>query len=158
MQMLIMLSTPRCIAAWLNWPRPMMGSLVLTGSGVAAIYWKDTDSIAAFARDPEHLIAKKKAPRNLVSEFARSSANTAGPISRRPSHRATRVEQLKGDYDAQGSVLLRFGLLRGDGNTIPQNELSLFRRRAKSLHHEENRHARVILSPALYRTASLSSS
>ena len=30
------------------------------GSGVAAIYWKDTDSIAAFSRDPEHLIAKKK--------------------------------------------------------------------------------------------------
>ena len=30
------------------------------GSGVAAIYWKDTNSIAAFSRDPEHLIAKKK--------------------------------------------------------------------------------------------------
>jgi heme-degrading monooxygenase HmoA len=30
------------------------------GSGVSAIYWKDTDSIAAFGRDPEHLIAKKK--------------------------------------------------------------------------------------------------
>ena len=30
------------------------------GSGVAAIYWKDTDLIAAFSRDPEHLIAKKK--------------------------------------------------------------------------------------------------
>ncbi|HEX3340363.1 MAG TPA: antibiotic biosynthesis monooxygenase [Pseudolabrys sp.] len=30
------------------------------GSGVSAIYWKDTDSIAAFARDPEHRIAKKK--------------------------------------------------------------------------------------------------
>jgi heme-degrading monooxygenase HmoA len=24
------------------------------GSGVAAIYWKDRESIAAFARDPEH--------------------------------------------------------------------------------------------------------
>jgi heme-degrading monooxygenase HmoA len=30
------------------------------GSGVAAIYWKDADSIAAFARDPEHVVAKKK--------------------------------------------------------------------------------------------------
>jgi heme-degrading monooxygenase HmoA len=30
------------------------------GSGVAVIYWKDLASIAAFARDPEHLIAKKK--------------------------------------------------------------------------------------------------
>jgi heme-degrading monooxygenase HmoA len=29
------------------------------GSGVAAIYWKDTDSIAAFSRDPEHLAKKK---------------------------------------------------------------------------------------------------
>ncbi|MFO0995426.1 MAG: antibiotic biosynthesis monooxygenase [Alphaproteobacteria bacterium] len=30
------------------------------GCGVAAIYWKDADAIAAFARDPEHAIAKKK--------------------------------------------------------------------------------------------------
>jgi len=30
------------------------------GSGVAAVYWKDHDSILAFARDPEHRIAKKK--------------------------------------------------------------------------------------------------
>jgi len=30
------------------------------GSGVAAVYWKDHESILAFARDPEHLIAKKK--------------------------------------------------------------------------------------------------
>ena len=30
------------------------------GAGVSAIYWKDTDSIAAFGRAPEHLIAKKK--------------------------------------------------------------------------------------------------
>jgi heme-degrading monooxygenase HmoA len=29
------------------------------GSGVAAIYWKDLESITAFARDPEHGIAKK---------------------------------------------------------------------------------------------------
>ena len=29
------------------------------GSGVAAIYWKDLQSIAAFARDPEHVVAKK---------------------------------------------------------------------------------------------------
>jgi heme-degrading monooxygenase HmoA len=30
------------------------------GSGVAVIYWKDLASIQAFARDPEHRIAKKK--------------------------------------------------------------------------------------------------
>ena len=30
------------------------------GSGVAAIYWKDLASIEAFARDPEHAIAKRK--------------------------------------------------------------------------------------------------
>jgi len=30
------------------------------GTGVAAVYWKDEDSIRAFARDPEHLVAKKK--------------------------------------------------------------------------------------------------
>ena len=30
------------------------------GSGVAAVYWKDHESILAFARDPEHRIAKKK--------------------------------------------------------------------------------------------------
>src|SRR5580692_2205255 len=30
------------------------------GSGVAVIYWKDLAAIQDFARDPEHLIAKKK--------------------------------------------------------------------------------------------------
>ena len=30
------------------------------GSGVAVIYWKDLETIEAFARHPEHLIAKKK--------------------------------------------------------------------------------------------------
>jgi heme-degrading monooxygenase HmoA len=29
------------------------------GSGVAVVYWKDHESILAFARDPEHRIAKK---------------------------------------------------------------------------------------------------
>ena len=37
-------------------------SLVILGgrSGVTADYWKDHESILAFARDPEHRIAKKK--------------------------------------------------------------------------------------------------
>jgi heme-degrading monooxygenase HmoA len=30
------------------------------GSRVAVVYWKDHESILAFARDPEHMIAKKK--------------------------------------------------------------------------------------------------
>src|SRR3984893_18333617 len=30
------------------------------GSGVAVIYWKDLATIQAFARHPEHLVAKKK--------------------------------------------------------------------------------------------------
>ena len=30
------------------------------GTGVAAVYWKDRESIAAFARDPGHMIAKRK--------------------------------------------------------------------------------------------------
>jgi heme-degrading monooxygenase HmoA len=30
------------------------------GSGVAVVYWKDEESILAFARDPAHRIAKKK--------------------------------------------------------------------------------------------------
>ena len=30
------------------------------GTGVSAVYWKDLDSVAAFARDPEHRIAKQK--------------------------------------------------------------------------------------------------
>jgi heme-degrading monooxygenase HmoA len=30
------------------------------GSGVAVVYWKDHESILAFARDPEHMIVKKK--------------------------------------------------------------------------------------------------
>jgi heme-degrading monooxygenase HmoA len=40
----------------------MMGSLALSPleALTGRIYWKDTDSIAAFSRDPEHLIAKKK--------------------------------------------------------------------------------------------------
>jgi heme-degrading monooxygenase HmoA len=30
------------------------------GSGVAVVYWKDDESILAFARDREHMIAKRK--------------------------------------------------------------------------------------------------
>jgi heme-degrading monooxygenase HmoA len=30
------------------------------GTGVAVVYWRDHESILAFARDPEHMIAKKK--------------------------------------------------------------------------------------------------
>ena len=30
------------------------------GTGVAAVYWKDRESIAAFARDPAHMVAKRK--------------------------------------------------------------------------------------------------
>ena len=30
------------------------------GTGVAAVYWKDHESILAFARDPDHRVAKKK--------------------------------------------------------------------------------------------------
>jgi heme-degrading monooxygenase HmoA len=30
------------------------------GTGVAVVYWKDLESISAFARDPEHMIAKRK--------------------------------------------------------------------------------------------------
>jgi len=30
------------------------------GAGVSAVYWKDHESILAFARDPEHMVAKKK--------------------------------------------------------------------------------------------------
>jgi heme-degrading monooxygenase HmoA len=30
------------------------------GSGVAVVYWKDQASIQAFARDPEHRVAKQK--------------------------------------------------------------------------------------------------
>jgi heme-degrading monooxygenase HmoA len=32
----------------------------IDGCGVAVVYWKDHESILEFARDPEHLIAKKK--------------------------------------------------------------------------------------------------
>jgi hypothetical protein len=35
------------------------------GTGVAAVYWTDVASIEAWARDPEHQIAKRKG-RNLV--------------------------------------------------------------------------------------------
>ncbi len=30
------------------------------GTGVAAVYWKDAESIAAWARDPEHRVAKRR--------------------------------------------------------------------------------------------------
>ncbi|MBV9017601.1 MAG: antibiotic biosynthesis monooxygenase [Alphaproteobacteria bacterium] len=30
------------------------------GTGVAVVYWKDQESIQAFARDPEHRVAKQK--------------------------------------------------------------------------------------------------
>ena len=46
------------------------------GSGVAAIYWKDTNSIAAFSRDPEHLHRQEERPRNLV--FALHDPNLQG--------------------------------------------------------------------------------
>lgn len=30
------------------------------GTGVAVVYWKDRESITAFARDPAHMVAKRK--------------------------------------------------------------------------------------------------
>jgi len=30
------------------------------GAGVAVVYWKDLDSIEAWAKDPEHQVAKRK--------------------------------------------------------------------------------------------------
>jgi heme-degrading monooxygenase HmoA len=30
------------------------------GSGLAVVYWKDPESIAAWARDPQHVVAKQK--------------------------------------------------------------------------------------------------
>jgi heme-degrading monooxygenase HmoA len=39
------------------------------GSRVAVIYWKDLNSIAAFGRDPEHLIAKKKGRESWYSQY-----------------------------------------------------------------------------------------
>lgn len=30
------------------------------GTAVAAVYWRDEQSILAFARDPKHMVAKKK--------------------------------------------------------------------------------------------------
>jgi heme-degrading monooxygenase HmoA len=30
------------------------------GTGVAVVYWKDLDSIEAWAKDPEHQVAKRK--------------------------------------------------------------------------------------------------
>jgi heme-degrading monooxygenase HmoA len=30
------------------------------GTGVAAVYWRDADSIEAWAKDPEHQVAKEK--------------------------------------------------------------------------------------------------
>jgi heme-degrading monooxygenase HmoA len=39
------------------------------GSGIAAIYWKDLKSIAAFGRDPEHLVAKKKGRESWYSHY-----------------------------------------------------------------------------------------
>jgi heme-degrading monooxygenase HmoA len=39
------------------------------GSGVAVIYWQDLESIRAFGRDPEHLIAKKKGRESWYSHY-----------------------------------------------------------------------------------------
>jgi len=39
------------------------------GSGVSAIYWKDLESIAAFRRDSEHLVAKKRGRESWYSHY-----------------------------------------------------------------------------------------
>lgn len=39
------------------------------GSGVAAVYWKDLESIAAWARDPEHIVAKRKGRETWYSHY-----------------------------------------------------------------------------------------
>ena len=36
------------------------GARNLDGTGVAAVYWKDLESIRAWANDPEHQVAKVK--------------------------------------------------------------------------------------------------
>ena len=52
------------------------------GCGVAAVYWKDNESILAFARDPEHRIAKKKGREfgiaTILSASAKLNATTGG--------------------------------------------------------------------------------
>lgn len=42
------------------------GSRNTDGTGVTAVYWKDLDSIQAWAKDPMHMAAKAKGPRGLV--------------------------------------------------------------------------------------------
>jgi heme-degrading monooxygenase HmoA len=49
------------------------------GTGVAAVCWKDLASIEAWARDPEHQVAKRKG--REIS--AKSSALMADPTARR---------------------------------------------------------------------------
>jgi heme-degrading monooxygenase HmoA len=39
------------------------------GSGVAAVYWSDLEAVAAFARDPEHVVAKQKAREIWYSHY-----------------------------------------------------------------------------------------
>ena len=39
------------------------------GSGVAAVYWKDLESINAWARDPEHMVAKRKGRETWFSHY-----------------------------------------------------------------------------------------
>jgi heme-degrading monooxygenase HmoA len=39
------------------------------GTGVAVVYWKDLESIAAWARDPEHVVAKRRGRENWYSHY-----------------------------------------------------------------------------------------
>jgi heme-degrading monooxygenase HmoA len=39
------------------------------GSGVAVSYWRDMDTIAKWARDPEHIIAKRKGQEIWYSHY-----------------------------------------------------------------------------------------
>jgi len=39
------------------------------GTGVAAVYWKDLDSIEAWAKDPEHQVAKRKGRETWYSYY-----------------------------------------------------------------------------------------
>jgi heme-degrading monooxygenase HmoA len=39
------------------------------GSGVTAVYFKDPESIAAWARDPEHMVAKRKGRKTWISHY-----------------------------------------------------------------------------------------
>jgi heme-degrading monooxygenase HmoA len=64
----------RCTLGWFNVRQPTRAISASSqpasdGTGVAAVYFKDQESIEAWAKDPEHQVAKRKGRETWYSHY-----------------------------------------------------------------------------------------